>query len=70
MIMSRRGKKDYMRDRTFAELMKAAEQTLAYEHGAREGYRIGQVETPGSLRKTPAGEAASKNKPSSRRNHK
>jgi hypothetical protein len=49
--MGRKTQKDYyMQDGTFAELMEAAEQALAYERGAREGYRIMQVDGPGSPR--------------------
>jgi hypothetical protein len=54
--MGRRTKKNYMRAGTFAELVKAAEQALAYERGAREGYRVVQVESSKSPRKAPAGE--------------
>lgn len=41
--MAKKTKKEYMSDETFAELMESAEQALAYERGAREGYRITQV---------------------------
>lgn len=69
--MGVRGKKDYMEDGTFAELVEAAEQALAYERGAREGYRVMQVESPKSPRKAPAGEAVSpKSKPEHQRKHK
>ncbi len=54
--MGRKSKKDYMRDGTFTELMEAAEQAFAYERGARDGYRVTQVESTESLRKDPAGE--------------
>lgn len=41
--MGKRSKKTYVREATFTELMKSAEQALAYERGAREGYRITEV---------------------------
>lgn len=41
-------KKEYMSNESFAELVKAAEQALAYERGAREGYRITCVSVSGS----------------------
>lgn len=41
-------KKEYMSDDAFTELMKAAEQALAYERGAREGYRITRVSVSSS----------------------
>lgn len=63
-------KKTFMSDEVFAELMRSAEQALAYERGAREGYRVTQVESPKSPRKTPAGEAGSKIKPGTRRKQK
>ena len=69
--MSKRAKKNYMQDGTFAELMRAAEQALAYERGARDGYKVVQVESPKSLRMTPVGEALSqKTNLGSRRKHK
>jgi len=69
--MRKRTKKNYIQDRTFAELMEAAEQALSYERGARDGYRVTQMESIRSLRKAPAGEAASpESNPSSRRKHK
>lgn len=69
--MARKSKKDYMRDGTFAELMEAAEQALAYERGARDGYRVTQVESTESPRKDPAGEAVfPKSNSSSRRKRK
>lgn len=39
-------KKAYMSDETFAELVESAEQALAYERGAREGYRVTNVAVP------------------------
>jgi len=69
--MGRRTKKNYLQEGTFAELMEAAEQALAYERGARDGYRVTQMESTRSPRKAPAGEAVSpKGNPSSRRKHK
>ena len=69
--MGRRAKKNYMQDGTFAELMEAAEQALAYERGARDGYKVVQVESPTSPRKAPVGEAVSqKTNLGSRRKHK
>lgn len=44
--MPKKTKKEYMSDETFAELMESAEQVLAYERGAREGYRVTQVTVP------------------------
>lgn len=38
--MVKRTKKNHMQDRTFAELKESAEQALAYERGAREGYIV------------------------------
>lgn len=69
--MSDRGQKDYMQDGTFAELMGAAEQVRAYERGAREGYRVTQVDRPMCSRRVPTNGAVSpKVKLSSRRKHK
>lgn len=69
--MGRRTKKNYIQDETFAELMEAAEQALAYERGARDGYRVTQMESTRSPRKAPAGGAVSpESNPSSRRKHK
>jgi hypothetical protein len=60
-----------MPDGTFAELMEAAEQALAYERGAREGYRVMRADGPMSPRRVPTSEAASpKCNPCSRRKHK
>lgn len=39
----KKNKKEYMSDETFAEVMKAAGQALAYERGARDGYRITRI---------------------------
>ena len=39
-------KKAYMSDETFAELVESAEQALAYERGARAGYRVTRVPLP------------------------
>jgi hypothetical protein len=39
----KKGKREYMTDRAFAELVKSAEQALAYERGAREDYRVTRV---------------------------
>ena len=69
--MSRRIKKKYMQDGTFAELMEAAEQALAYEREARDGYRVVQVEGAKFPRKAPAGDTAfPKSNPSSRSKRK
>lgn len=68
--MGRKSKKNYMQDGTFVELMEAAEQALAYERGARDGYRVVQVESTKSPRKVPSGKALPKSSPSSRQKHK
>ena len=52
--MGNRTQKDYMHDGRFAKVMEAAEHALAYERGAREGYRVVQVDGPASLRRDPA----------------
>jgi putative transcriptional regulator len=44
--MAKKTKKEFMSDETFAELMESADQALAYEQGAREGYRVTQVVIP------------------------
>ncbi len=60
-----------MRDGTLAKLMEAAEQALAYERGARDGYRVTQMESTESLRKDPVSEAVfPKSNPSVRRKRK
>lgn len=38
--LMKKSKKEYMSDETFAELIEAAEQALAYERGASEGYSV------------------------------
>jgi hypothetical protein len=69
--MGRKTKKDYMQDETFAELIESAGQALAYERGARDGYRVVQVESTKSPREASAGETVSpKSNPSSQRKHK
>jgi hypothetical protein len=69
--MGRRTKKNYIQDGTFAELMEAAEQALAYERGARDDYRVTQMKSTKSPQKAPASEAVSpESNPSSRRKHK
>lgn len=69
--MDRRTKKNYMQDRAFSELMEAAGQALAYERGARDGYRVVRVESAKSPQQVSASEAVSpKNNPGSRRKHK
>jgi len=68
--MGRKTKKDYMQDGTFAELMEAGEQALAYERGARDGYRVMQVESTNSPRKVPSSKAVPKRSPSPRQKHK
>ncbi|MET0621597.1 MAG: hypothetical protein ABW250_01320 [Pyrinomonadaceae bacterium] len=68
--MGRKIKKDYMQDVTFAELIGAAEQALAYERDARDGYRIMLVESTKSPRKVPASKAVPKSDLSSRQQHK
>jgi hypothetical protein len=55
--MGRRTKKNYMQDGAFSELMEAAEQALAYERGARDGYRVVRVENAKPPLKVSAGEA-------------
>lgn len=39
----KKSKREHMSDEAFAELVEAAEQSLAYERGAREGYRVTRV---------------------------
>lgn len=39
----KKNKKEYMKDETFAELIEAAKQALAYERGAHEGHSIPRV---------------------------
>jgi predicted RNase H-like HicB family nuclease len=39
-------KKEHMSDERFSDLMESAEQALAYERGAREGYRVTHVAVP------------------------
>jgi hypothetical protein len=58
--MAERSKNFYMRDETFAELMDSARQALAYESGARENYRVTQVEIPVSMKTISAGKVISK----------
>ncbi|MCA1616419.1 MAG: hypothetical protein LC800_20455 [Acidobacteria bacterium] len=41
--MAERGKRTYVSDKTFAELMKSAEQALAYERGEQSDCRITRV---------------------------
>ena len=41
--MAKRGKKAHVSDDTFGELMKSAEQALAYERGQRGDYRVTRV---------------------------
>lgn len=68
--MGKKTRKDYMQEGTFAELMEAAEQALAYERGARKGYRVTQVQSSISLQWVPTSEAVSpKRDPGSRRKH-
>jgi len=54
-----------MSDETFAELKESLEQALAYERGAREGYRVTRVEIPQSSQ--PGGGKATSQKRSTRR---
>lgn len=69
--MGRGSKKSYMHDGAFSELMEAARQTLAYERGARDGYRVVRVGCSKSLLKVSAGEAVPpKNKLTSRQKQK
>lgn len=69
--MGRRAKKDSMQVGTFAELMEAAEQALAYERGEGDDYRVVQVESLMSSRRIPADEASPlKSKLGPRRKHK
>jgi hypothetical protein len=64
-------RKDYMQDGTFAELMEAAEQALAYERGAREGYRVVRVDSSKPPRRSVANAAVStKRNSGSRRKYK
>jgi len=44
--MAKKTKNEYVSDETFAEMMESAEQALAYERGARAGYRVTQVAVP------------------------
>ncbi len=41
-------KKEFMSPERFSDLMESAEQALAYERGAREGYRVTRVAVPSS----------------------
>lgn len=41
--MATRTKKAHMSDEVFAELKESLEQALAYERGAREGYRVTRI---------------------------
>lgn len=41
--MIKRNKKAYVNDDTFAELMKSAEQALAYERGEHMDYRVTKI---------------------------
>ena len=69
--MGKKTQKGYVQDGTFAELMEAAEHALAYECGAREGYRVMQADGLGSPRRVLASEAVSpKYNPGSRQKHK
>jgi len=44
--MAKKKSKEYMSDETFAELMESAEQALAYERGARGGFRVTRIGLP------------------------
>lgn len=69
--MGRKYRKDCMQDETFAGLIESARQALAYERGARDGYRVVQVKSTESPWKDSAGETVSpKSNPSSRRKRK
>ena len=57
--MGKRTKEDQMPDGTFAELKESAEQALAYERGAREGYRVTQAQSNKSSTKISAAKAKS-----------
>jgi hypothetical protein len=39
----KKSNREYMNDGAFAELVESAEQALAYERGARKGYRVTRV---------------------------
>ena len=45
--MAKSIRKIYMSDETFSGLMESAEQALAFERGARAGYRVTRVVVPG-----------------------
>lgn len=45
-MVRKKTKKKYMSDETFAKLMESAEQALAYERGARKGYRVTRIAAP------------------------
>lgn len=69
--MAKRTKNSYMRDETFAELMESARQALAYESGARENYRVTQVEISASTKTISAGKLIPQGStPKSYRKHK
>jgi hypothetical protein len=69
--MDRKSKKEYMQDKTFSELMEAAEQALAYERGALDDYRVVRVESAKSPLKVSADEVVlPKSNLSSRRKRK
>jgi hypothetical protein len=59
-----------MQDGTFAELMEAAAQALAYERGARDGYRVMLVDSIKPPRKVPASEVVPKSNLISRQQRK
>jgi putative transcriptional regulator len=45
-MVRKKTKKTYMSDDTFSELMESAEQAVAYERGARKGYRVTRIAAP------------------------
>jgi putative transcriptional regulator len=45
-MVKKKTKKAHMSDETFTELLASAEQALAYERGARTGYRVTRVTMP------------------------
>lgn len=57
-MVRRKTKKAYTSDETFAELMESAEQALAYERGARKGYRVTRVAAPHAPPPLSSGEIA------------
>jgi hypothetical protein len=56
LLMAKSTKKIYMSDETFSGLMESAEQALAFERGARAGYRVTRIAISGHSRNMPGGD--------------